>query len=489
MKRLLITLAYLGCGSLFAQTVDEISAFQNRGLYGSARYVGMGGAFTALGNDMSALHINPASAAVYRFDNLGMTLGFQSTSSSQSYMGSSNSESQFNLLFQNVGFVKKFESGDSDWSQLAFSASYNRLADFNHDFRVNSTNTGVTLGEYWLAGANGIAFDNLVGAGLIEEAAATEAGVLVTDTLDNIVDFGYYLPNSNGLRYTRLQSGSLSEVAINLGGQYKDEFYYGIGLGFPNLTYTVEDQIAETGLVDSTFPFDISQYALNRFVDMYANGFNIKLGAIYRPAQWWRVGISYESPSWFTITQNYEVDVQATGGGGTEALQSQVYASGDYSYRLQTPSIYRFGTAFIFGKAGLISIDYEFRDPSSSRLYLGRESFNILSEDLNTTNDALAAVMRGSSTLKSGAEYRIGPVSLRAGYQYIQSWFSEGDLYTNDSHIYTAGIGIRGKYFGVDISYSRSSFEQTFFTHGFNNELVQSDITRGNVSVGANFRF
>jgi hypothetical protein len=45
---------------LNAQSVDESILYSRSDLFGSARYVGLGGAMGALGNDFSALHDNPA---------------------------------------------------------------------------------------------------------------------------------------------------------------------------------------------------------------------------------------------------------------------------------------------------------------------------------------------------------------------------------------------------------------------------------------------
>ena len=49
-----------------AQTSYEAASLLESDLSGTARYVGMGGAMSALGADMSTMSTNPAGTALYR---------------------------------------------------------------------------------------------------------------------------------------------------------------------------------------------------------------------------------------------------------------------------------------------------------------------------------------------------------------------------------------------------------------------------------------
>ncbi|MBT3444651.1 MAG: hypothetical protein HN443_06390 [Flavobacteriaceae bacterium] len=49
----------------YAQSMDDAIRYVRPELKGTARYMAMGGAFTALGGDFSAIKDNPASAAVF----------------------------------------------------------------------------------------------------------------------------------------------------------------------------------------------------------------------------------------------------------------------------------------------------------------------------------------------------------------------------------------------------------------------------------------
>lgn len=63
-----------GAGSASAQGVLDAYKFSQSDLNGTARYLGMGGAFGALGGDISVLSNNPAGLGIYRSSEVVTTL-------------------------------------------------------------------------------------------------------------------------------------------------------------------------------------------------------------------------------------------------------------------------------------------------------------------------------------------------------------------------------------------------------------------------------
>ena len=67
--------------------VDQAVLFSTESNFGTARYVGMSGAFGALGNDMSAVDINPAGLAVYNKGELSTTFTYRDTDINTTFYG------------------------------------------------------------------------------------------------------------------------------------------------------------------------------------------------------------------------------------------------------------------------------------------------------------------------------------------------------------------------------------------------------------------
>ena len=73
LKHTLLLSALALCGTMQAQDIYKAETFSGSDLTGTARFVGMGGAMSALGADMSAMSNNPAAIGLYRRSDVAMT--------------------------------------------------------------------------------------------------------------------------------------------------------------------------------------------------------------------------------------------------------------------------------------------------------------------------------------------------------------------------------------------------------------------------------
>ena len=84
MKKIICIAAALFLGgevSVWAQSEIDAYRFSQREESGSARYLSMGGAFGALGGDISAMSTNPGGLGIYRSSEVvtGVSLSFMRT--------------------------------------------------------------------------------------------------------------------------------------------------------------------------------------------------------------------------------------------------------------------------------------------------------------------------------------------------------------------------------------------------------------------------
>ncbi|QNR24972.1 hypothetical protein [Croceimicrobium hydrocarbonivorans] len=474
MKKLSLLILGLCSGLLSAQTADDIELFQLRNLHGTPRYTAMGGAFTALGNDFSAYSINPASAAVNRYSDLGFTLGFNNRNGNYSnFYGQNGSENNFDLNFENVGLNLILNPDDANRFSLAFSTT--KLADFDRSFNLDGLNNTYTLGQYWAESSAGQHVDNISW-----DAYAAWQAYLLVSTNDTIDPDGYAYGQDDGngniianstLRYTFNQDGSFNETNIVMGLDQGGKVYYGLSFAFPTLSFRREEFITEYNLNTANPPYSANQYTYRRLNDIYANGFNMKFGFIYRPIPELRIGASYQSPSWYTVNQFYESDVEANfnqepySGVGT-ATQSDILETGQYAYRLRTPAIYRAGVASVIGKFLILSVDYYYQNQGNTQLYTNNNSFNI-SESLLQTDyqPGIDQLYRnGRQTISAGAEVRIKKIFLRGGYRYDESIY--GDDYQDNTvgamQSLSCGLGYKSGPWSFDLAWINSSRDRTY---------------------------
>lgn len=513
MKRAhLILMLAAGSLGLSAQSIDHLTLFNSTDLHGTSRYVSMGGAFTALGNDMSALHINPASGGVYRNDNFSFSLGFQNRSSETSFLGSDQQFNDFNFMLENIGLVKKIGPKGKHF----FSLSYQKQADFGNFYSATGVNeynftngleTGVTLGEYWLDAANpnyrfdptslGYTSTELAQSGFLEEASSLGT-VLLTDTNGYATIYDYWPDDASDINYKVEESGGRNEFALNLGGNFEDKFYYGIGIGFTFLNYRRNAQLTEYAYADSSY---VVESIVNYRNEVDGSGINLKLGFIYRPVQAIRIGASLETPTWwYRVDEIQSVSVDALAFDNTY-YEGTEYLIDDIQYSVKSPMIARAGAAIVMGKHIILSADYEYTNNQNLTLS-ERDGY-----DYSSFEADWQTASQSSHALKGGVELRLSALYLRGGYQYRTSFFKEQFEYQSDRHVMAFGIGYKSGSVGIDLGYSLAQYTTRPVVHNalayaydtntgtplegydYDRATLINDSQKGNFLVGLNFSF
>lgn len=144
-------------------------------------------------------------------------------------------------------------------------------------------------------------------------------------------------------------------------------------------------------------------------------------------------------------------------------------------FRLQTPWTYNVSLGYTIGNSWALGAEYEYEDYSSMKFKNPDDGFSDLFEYENSTTP----MMKGVSTIRLGAEYKVIPqFALRAGYNYSTAIFNNDaykDLPLNSIQTdtdfantkalsnYTLGIGYRGSMFYADLAYKFSSYKENFY--------------------------
>src|SRR5882724_375067 len=94
---LIIAIIIIAPGLIIAQNEDDILRYSKTGLMGSARVLGAGGAWGAVGADFSSIAINPAGLGLYRKNEFMGSMAITSNSSGTSYIGTSTNGNRTNF--------------------------------------------------------------------------------------------------------------------------------------------------------------------------------------------------------------------------------------------------------------------------------------------------------------------------------------------------------------------------------------------------------
>ena len=502
MKRYPTFIVLLACAIVSAQNINDVLRYSQESLQGTARFQGMGGAFGALGGDLSALNVNPAGSAVFNNGLLTISGTHYNMDNTSTYFGTSKGVISNDVNLNQIGGVFVFKSnGNSDWKKMSLAVNYDMVRNFDDEFRITG-NSDQGIDNYFLSFAQGVPLGSI----LLQEGENIEDGYLDIGANhnqgfgDQQAFLGYYggiidpedqdeatsVYNSNALYsrvnqdFFRLTSGYNSKFTLNMASQYQGNLYLGASLNFHTILYEQVDELYERGYDDAS---DIQFTDFANFLHTEGSGFSFSLGAIAKLNQNVRLGGSYQSPTWYRLTDDFSQQINSDLADDDIDFINFNIVNLFEEYRIKTPAKLTGSLAFIFGKEGLLSFDYGYQDMSQAELRpTSDSSFSIVNSEIA---NSLGAV----SSFKLGGEYRFDRLSLRAGYRFEQSPYSDGNN-IGDLNGYSGGIGYNFGAGRLDLAVNRTERDynmQLFDTGVTTPALINKENTNVTLSYTLNF--
>ncbi|CAN5793092.1 outer membrane protein transport protein [soil metagenome] len=419
------------CSTLFAQNEEDALRYSRIGFGGTARFSSMAGAFGAVGPDMSVLSVNPAGLGWYNRNEITFAPSFYNNNISSTYNDSLSTDSRFNLRFDNFGFVfasKTDNTSENGWQAVGMGIAYNRYATYQANYAMAGRST-TSLLDSWKKTAGGSGPANL---DIFNEGLAYQVYLLENINGDS-TQYRDTIPDGDLLRQTKTVTtrGGMGEWVFGIGGNYSNKFYIGGSIGLPQVKYEEIDSYREREVVDTTSDFDYLEF--NQSLSTKGHGFNFKFGLIYRPIDMFRIGFAFHSPTYLRLVDSYGANMSSVIGG---VPRSDEAPDGNFNYSIRTPLRMIGSLALIFGKAGLLSLDYEIVDYSDSHLKSADYQFT-------SANAAIQSKYKAASNIRVGGEVRLLPVIFRGGVALYGSPYATG-VNNNATRLYiTGGVGYR----------------------------------------------
>jgi long-subunit fatty acid transport protein len=402
---------------------------------GTARFTSMSGAFGALGGDISVMNINPAGLAVFNNSSFSVSLNSRSTDITTRYYGTSRENQDQFLNISQAGAVLVFNNAyKSDWDKFAIGFNYRVTKDFTNSFDARGNSGIATFRDFPLD-------EN-------------------TPTIDyNIAEEQRFFNN---------YIGEITEMNIAFSSVYKNKLYLGAALNFYDLNFSQRSTLVELNRDEEENTLAADLYQENATT---GDGISLNAGFIYKVNENFRFGLSYKTPTLFTelLEESNIVDNDGFMGDTeiTVSNDNMSYAntfggnfpSQRFIYRLKTPSKLTASAAFIFGKNGLLSIDY------SNKKY---QNIKLSNADFSNENQFFQNELRNTHSFNVGSEWRFGRFSIRGGYKFEQSPDTQA-LASDNLKGYSFGGGYNFGNFKLDFAYSDNNRTAPYnFYPGFN---------------------
>ena len=453
-----------------AQFIEDARRYSRQSLEGSARYISMGGAFNALGGDISAITDNPAAAAVFIYPEMSVSIRALANNFQTEYLGQKGIDlppiTPIDINQAGFVFIMNSTNEEEDFTKISFAFNYKRKNNFRSKFNAGGTNTS-GLDNYFLYYAKGVRLNNLL---LFPEETISEAYQDIGENLDYASQqafLGYhgyfinpleendenteYSSNSNiegiplGHSFFVKESGYQSQFNFTLSTQYKDFLYLGMSVNSYGIEFNRDDTLYETGY-SSESPLISSQF--ENILSTVGEGFSMQLGGILKSNNF-RLGLSYRTPIWYDLNDETTQYLKTEFKNDTPVVLNPNVLN-IYNYKLIVPSKISFGLAYIFEKRGLISFQYGKTNYQNLRFDLKNDDLH-----LKEQNSIISNNLKSSNNIRIGGELRIEKVSFRLGYYSEKSKkYNALSLNENDYNSLSGGVGLDfdGSNFSIGIA-------------------------------------
>lgn len=498
MKKILLFLLAFGAIGAMAQGVDDVLRLSNQnGLYGTARYVSLGGAFGALGADFTSLSNNPAGLGVYRSSEFTLTPSLKYRADDTKYIGSKYSDSRTRFMFDNIGLVASFKTLKEEEVGLVmvnFGLGYNRIKDFYSETTAIGANNSYSILDYFAGIANGNDWYDMSPDSdwnpYRQSNAPWEAimawNTFLIDTLAGS-DTEYQPPLYVGDGVYQDQSisseGGIGEYTFSVGANFSNKFYVGATIGVQSVYFRQTTYYAESAYEDNVVSANLfKSMNYNQDLLVEGNGVNFKLGFIYRPTTELRLGLAAHTPTFYNLDEKYSATMSSDFNLGPSSAQTPINF---YDYKIETPYKVIGSVAYTFGKVGLISADYEYVDYSTMRFGKGGDGYRFIDE-----NQTIKNVFTNAHNVRVGAEVWIGQLALRGGYAYFGSPYNDDlELSSSATNAFSGGFGLRMDNFFLDWAYQRVMYSDTYVPYATEYEIIERDVNQNRFMLTIGFKF
>ena len=393
----------------FAQDYARLG---ERSILGTARYVGMSGAMSAIGGDPSSAHDNPAGLGLYRRSEVLLSVDWGNDHMRQE----SQHEWQNTVQLSQASVVISLPTSQTKkvmFNNLLFS--YRRLHSYNRNFNAAGTN-GVSLGALLYA-------------------------------MNVPMDIDYSALPTNSSHHLRLSElGYVNEYALDWAMNISDSWYVGAGLQIQSYTLSADASYREY--------FNSGAYNLNKTSLLYSGvSASLSAGLIYRPFEWLRLGFGIQTNSLGSM-HIYSTGTLSSLTDSVRFSYAPDVTTHENSVPIQ-PLHTSTSVAFQIGAYGMVALQYDYfhqpKEIDKHSLRAGIEVIPVLGFYIN-------AGYACESTFKQDRTVPMDPT------------FNRQDTYfqmPRIAHYGSVALGYRGRHILAQVAYQYRRQQLNLYAHEF----------------------
>ena len=473
-KILIVTFLFIATNT-FAQIPEDAIRYSWYPQNGTARALAIGGAIGSLGGDITSNFVNPAGIGFYRTNEATFSSGFAFNSIKTDYRQNTLTEKKQQFNFAPAGFVLALQNNYNKNHSNAFSIAATQTANFNNIIHFKGLNNFSSFSEQFAEEFSKLntSIGNVLNTNSI--APYTSAPALFTFLIDTVSTPNgtkikaapeYILAAGQALQQemNKTTKGGSYEVAFTYAGSDLKKIFWGISLGIPIVNYESNTTFSEND-TSSNNSNHFKYFSFNDNFTTKGAGLNAKIGVIYRPQDYIRLGLAIHTPSYMALADSRQTSLQTelenpvgsfsvssdrfTEGkrGFARYIQSsplKIIASGSYVFR---------EVADVTKQRGFVSADIEYVNHKGSRFSSDAQQPTLDQQSYyKSLNNVVKDTYKGNVNVKLGGEVKFNTIMGRLGFGYYGNPYKDKPVKANKMTM-SGGLGYRNKGFFVDLTY------------------------------------
>ncbi len=327
MKRLRYIVSLVLCALSLCAWSQDLARLGERSITGTARYIGMGGAMSAIGADPSATLDNSAALGLYR--RTEVLVSFDQLIDRTRQVGTANTCSRLQFMLPQASIVISIPTFNPDNVGVQFNnfqISYQRVNAYSRMMYAEGTN-GASLGA-----------------------------LVNTPSINWDIPF-CTLPTNAANAMQLIETGYTNEYALDWAMNIKNRWYVGAGLHVQS--YLLSSEAVYRELFEK-YATDGKAFANTNTTKLILSGVtcNFSAGLICRPLKWLRLGFGIQTPAIGSIVTS----TSGTFAAQTDSLRYSYAPDGRSSDRnFHMPLHTSTSVAFQIGAYGMAALQYDYR--------------------------------------------------------------------------------------------------------------------------------
>ncbi len=485
IKKLIAILALISFTYVNSQTVEDAVRLSQPPMYSNARSMSMGNAYSVIGNDYSGILFNPATLGLTEGTEFTGSINYDFYNNNSTFFNATTPFTNSTTTFSQFGIVVQLNADTVN--SFALALGYTHTTDFNRARQFDGYNPNNTMIEDFTANnydvSRALRLSYPVNDPVTEEYLHEESifnGKLQQSGFD-------------------LESGGLNVWSLGASYEFASNIFLGGSVNYAVGSYLGDSEYFETDIYNNYFnqtdPNDPNTVGFQSMTkretrEWSINGFDFRFGVLYKLWNFVGIGISFKTPTQYTIIENYTYKAESKFAKGyTKQYETEKV---DKTYKISTPFEVTAGTMvnlwIITATVQATYTDY------SQMQYAGGLDYT----DQAKVNKYLKSNLDPALRLNGGAEFRLPftGLSARVGAMlaitpsHIDQKRETGEVdFSYDQKYISGGIGFRsGDNLEFDIGYTFGWWTVINENYGTAQSTVTNDIQSHNILFTTSFR-